>query len=346
MVRVRPTRRLPGMLLAALVIYVFATNSQVIWLYLVSALIAGLALVGLVAPLLTVRRIRPTLSAHRRAGFSAPLPQDRARVFAGDRVTLEIELGEPRAPVEVVGLFEADHVPLAIGATRWSPTGLRVEFETPTRGVLQLSGMRLATSWPLGIARAERSVDLTLAIVVHPVYALPPQGRRPGAREPAGSSASRGAGEEFLGLREFRSGDSQRRVHWPTSARSGRLIVVETARESSNSNFYDLDLGDVPADAAELAVQVAASLVAGNIVAGAPMSIAIPGQSRALQRWPDVLAALARARPGDPRPGRTPHGAQGLSVDGAILRVRRGDKVVILSARTELQAALEALDAN
>ena len=57
----RPTRRFPGMLVASLTIYVFATNSQVIWLYLVAALVAGLAVVGLAGPALSLRRLRPVI---------------------------------------------------------------------------------------------------------------------------------------------------------------------------------------------------------------------------------------------------------------------------------------------
>jgi len=194
----------------------------------------------------------------------APLPQDRERVFVGDLVSLRIELGEKRSPVELVELRRPDGMVVPLQGQQRLDTGVSAQVTAQPRGVMRLASVRLVSSWPLGIARAERQVKLDFEVVVHPQYLLPPEARRQGMREPAGTSATRGSGEEFLGLREYRSGDSQRRVHWPTSARTGKLMVVETARESSNSSAYEVNLGPDEGDAAELAVQVAASLAAGN----------------------------------------------------------------------------------
>ena len=341
--RLRPTRRLPGMLVAALVIYVFATNSQVIWLYLISALVAGLALVGVAAPWLTLRRLRPRLAGHSRTGFHPALAQDRTRVFVGDLVSLRFDLGEARAPVELLNLRESSGMLLALEGREQLESGVAVTVRAPSRGVLQFAGIQLASSWPLGIARATRDVRFELEVVVHPHYRVPPEARRMGLREPAGASATRGSGDEFLGLREYRSGDSQRRVHWPTSARTGKLMVVETARESSNANAYELDLGAGGGAAVELAVEVAASLAAGNVATGVPLTMAVPGQGRQLQRWPEVLGALARARPGEPASGRGPRDALRITAGVRSVTVKRGESTTVLDADLDLGAALDAL---
>ena len=332
------------MLLAAAVIYVFATNSQVIWLYLVAALVAGLAAIGVVAPWLTLRRVRPRLSGHTRTGFVAPLAQDRERVFVGDVVSLRIDLGEVAAPIELVSLRSGGGANLAIEARERFATGLVARVTASARGPMSVGAIRMATSWPLGIARAERDLSIQFETVVHPRYSLPPDARRRGTREPAGASATRGLGEEFLGLREYRSGDSQRRVHWPTTARTGKLMVVETARESSNSSAYDVDLGDDAGEAAELAVQLAASLAAGNVAAGVPMSMAVTGQQRPMQRWAEVLSALAQARAGEAAPPRIPRDALRIHASGRLVTVSRGQSNDVLDAGLDLEAALRALD--
>lgn len=341
--RLRPTRRLPGMLLASLVIYVFATNSQVIWLYLVSALVAGLAVIGVAAPWLTLRRLRPKLRGHSRSGFLPPLAQDRARAFVGDLVSLELDLGEGGAPVELTALRGPGGAAVAIEDQVTGSTGITARVRARDRGAMRLQTVMLASSWPLGVARAERDVELDFEVLVHPVYGIPPEARRQGRREPVGVSAVRGEGEEFLGLREYRSGDSRRRVHWPTTARTGTLMVVETAKESSNSNAYIVSLGEGDPGAVELAVQVAASLAAGNVAAGVPLTMSVPGHPRHVQRWTEVLSALARARPGDLDGGRPPRDALRIRAAGRQVVVDRGSSSTVLEADLTLEAALRAL---
>ena len=332
------------MLFASLTVYVFATNSQVIWLYLVAAMIASLAIVGLFGPALAIRRLRPRLENLHRTGFDPPLAQDRGRVFVGDTVTLVIELGDDRPPVELG--------PLRVLGRGSPPTTCRIEGERAlvelpagARGAVQYQAILATSSWPLGIARAQRWIDLDRSVIVHPRYMLPVEEPRQGLREPAGMSSTRGAGDEFLGLREYRSGDSQRRIHWPTSARTGVLMVVETAQESSNSTTYELELGDSSAEAADLAVGVAASLGAGNVAAGIPVAMAIPGQRAGVHRWQEALAALAAAQPGQVAPLRPGREAVRISAEREHISVARSGSIQVIDADLSLADALDALRA-
>ena len=343
--RIRPTRRLPGMLFAALIIYVFATNSQVIWLYLVSALIAGLAVTGLLAPALVVRRLRPRLDGWHRKGFDPPLAQDRGRVFAGDTVTLVLELGEERAPVELGPLRIAGR-PSERLVNRPDGSRVLVDVAAGSRGRVSYQAILATSSWPLGIARAQRWIALDHAMVVHPRYVLPRDDRRQGTREPAGITANRGAGDEFLGLREYRSGDSQRRIHWRTSARTGILMVVETAQETSNATAFELVLGDATREAADLAVGVAASLGAGNVSAGIPISLAAPGQPHRLHRWAEALAALASAAPGQAAPLGAGRDAVRVTAERGQVTVARGGSVQVFDAAVTLADAVDSLGSN
>ena len=340
--RLRPTRRLPGMVLAAGVIYLFATNSQVVWLYLVSALVLAIALVGLVAPAVVLRRLNPRLEGHRREGFHAPLAQDHGRLFAGDRLTLVIDLGTTAPPVEL-GPARCGGRSVPVQGQVSGAWGL-AELEAGPRGRLRIDAVRLATSWPLGIARASRWVPVAMEPVVHPRYALPRDQRRQGSREPSGISARRGAGDEFLGLREYRSGDSQRRIHWPTTARAGSLMVVETAEESSNSGTYELELGaDATPEAADLAVALTASLGAANIAGGIPLAMGVPGQARHLHRWSEALAALATAGAGEAPPSRHGRDAARVAAAGRQVSWSRGESSQVLDAATPLEEALAAI---
>jgi uncharacterized protein (DUF58 family) len=311
----------------------------------VTSLIAALAVIGLIAPALVMRRLRPRLTGYLRTGFVAPLAQDRGRVFAGDTVTLILELDAETAPVEI-GPLRAGGRTIPVRG-RVEGGRILVELDAGSRGPLNIEALRLATSWPLGIARAERWMLLEQPLVVHPRYMLPADESRHGAREPAGAAAARGAGDEFLGLREYRSGDSQRRIHWPTSARTGTLMVVETAQESSHASTYALRLGPgADGTAVELAVAIAASLGAGNVAAGIPLAMAVPGHPHDMRRWPEALAALALASRGDPTPAGPRRGTVQISADGRQVTVARTATVHTVDGAMSLADALSTLEGS
>ena len=56
----------------------------------------------------------------------------------------------------------------------------------------------------------------------------------------------RGSGPEYLGIREYRPGDSPRHVHWPSTARTGTVMVRELEEERSQRLTIVVDtLADV-----------------------------------------------------------------------------------------------------
>jgi hypothetical protein len=69
----------------------------------------------------------------------------------------------------------------------------------------------------------------------------------PPSADPAGASQPRrGAGPEYFGIREYRTGDSMRHVHWPSTARTGVVMVRELERERTRSVTVVVDaLADV-----------------------------------------------------------------------------------------------------
>jgi uncharacterized protein (DUF58 family) len=98
------------------------------------------------------------------------------------------------------------------------------------RGIHQLDRVRVSTTWPFGILRKWYEVALPAEVLVHAEPARDPGPvleRRPGA---AGTEASRlhrqGTGD-FRGLRDHRSGEDMRLVHWRTSARLRKRVAVE-----------------------------------------------------------------------------------------------------------------------
>ena len=95
------------------------------------------------------------------------------------------------------------------------------------RGLYVLSGYRIATKFPFALFRKSRDVDAPLEVLVYPARVAVPR-PPPRAHVRGDATANRlGRRGEFFGLRERRTGDDRRDVHWKSSARTGRLLVRE-----------------------------------------------------------------------------------------------------------------------
>ncbi|MBL4849608.1 MAG: DUF58 domain-containing protein [Planctomycetes bacterium] len=115
------------------------------------------------------------------------------------------------------------------------------------RGPYLIGPARVLISCPIGLYTTEWTHPATLApLLVYPALErVPPpelahHGRAPsvGDRSPRES----GEGNVPLGVRDYRPGDSLRRVHWPTLARRGRLAVIEHERQRARRTTLVLDL--------------------------------------------------------------------------------------------------------
>lgn len=107
---------------------------------------------------------------------------------------------------------------------------------TPThRGVVRLVGMTVTRPDPFGLFNAATTISQPQSLLILPkLYKLPPI-EIPGlTRYQSGGVAlasSVGDAEEFRSLREYRPGDSLRKIHWKSWAKVGKPIVKEEQDE-------------------------------------------------------------------------------------------------------------------
>jgi uncharacterized protein (DUF58 family) len=132
--------------------------------------------------------------------------------------------------------------------------------------VLEFEAVRFARVEPLGLMKAgtRRALPATLLGDAAPASVAPLH--LPGTRrlQPGGIAfAGRvGDAEEFVSLRDYRAGDSPRRIHWKAWARTGRLVVKEYQDEFFVRHALVLDTFGYGTDECfEAAVSLAASLV-------------------------------------------------------------------------------------
>lgn len=105
------------------------------------------------------------------------------------------------------------------------------EAEYATRGLHRIHSLFYRTRFPFGILEKTIKIPAPLEILVYPrireVAEHPPEGGFIGQEK----RPRRGAGSELFGFHEYSTGEDSRLIHWPTSARVGRLLVREFEQE-------------------------------------------------------------------------------------------------------------------
>lgn len=218
-IRVRPTAA-GGVYLALVAGVTFgAVNTGSNLIYLVLALLLAVLLVSNVLAEWNLRglQVRRRLPAELFAGVDAEggyiLHNPRRR---GAAWTVDVEeVGAVR------GRGTALHC--APGATIEAPA----VFRFPERGLAQLQELRIGSAFPFGLLHRAWLVDVPAEVLVYPTPRRGVSGATPsGYGADAPLAQIRADSGEFAGLRAYDAGDPVRRVHWPTSARVGRPMVV------------------------------------------------------------------------------------------------------------------------
>lgn len=147
-----------------------------------------------------------------------------------------------------------------------SQSEVRASLVPRRRGVLTFAGIDLVRPDVFGLAYGRTRLPLADRLVVLPKRYRLPKVLLPAQRllQPGGHAlaSSIGDSEEFLSLREYRPGDSLRRVHWKSFARTGEPVVKEYETEFFERHALVLDTGaQSETEAFEEAVSIAASFI-------------------------------------------------------------------------------------
>lgn len=111
------------------------------------------------------------------------------------------------------------------------------------RGHYPLVAPMVACSFPFGIWTARRVVNQCSPLVVYPqVSVIQDEATLTGGRmSESGDGLRAGQMGEPLGVREFRSGDRLKNVHWVHTARTGNLVVCERGGPQQQAIEVHLD---------------------------------------------------------------------------------------------------------
>jgi uncharacterized protein (DUF58 family) len=199
-----------------------------------------------------------------------------ARVRPGQRVSVEL-LVENLSAVPASFVLLEDRLPPALGRpARLVLAGLRPRathrvaytLVPQRRGRFVLGPVRLEVSDPFALTRMGMELDVRDELVVAPEVEDLAGGPDTPFGLTMGLAAARQlyrSGDEFYTMRPYVQGDDLRRIHWPSVARTGELMIRqdESTRRSSAVLFVDtreVALGRSYAPAFEKAVSAAASV--------------------------------------------------------------------------------------
>jgi uncharacterized protein (DUF58 family) len=204
-------------------------------------------------------------------------------------VALHVEAVRPVAPMRVVDHLAGVQVSLPLPRLEpETPLDVTYRLQALRRGVHMVGPLREERRDRLGLAIRTIDHDVTEEVWVHPVlHRLVAAG--PGTRlrqeQRAALAPTDDPLAEFRTLREYVAGDDPRRIHWPSSARTGQLVVREQTELRRPTRYVVLEtVDDVLTDGEfEEAVEIAASLavqgIADNLqVAAATRDPGAPGR--------------------------------------------------------------------
>jgi uncharacterized protein (DUF58 family) len=196
---------------------------------LVSTLMLAFLIVNVVASKRGLRSLRlrlwidEPLFAHTPAWLAVEVENPTSRAAVGIRLE---DVGPDRARAWYVGRLE--------GRARFRQSE---EIQMPGRGAYVWEPLVASCSAPFGLVESRFSVGAPERLLVLPQVGRLHRGRFRQFLNVTAPSLGVARGQwpsprpdsqsELHGVRAFRNGDSPRWIHWPTSARSGELMVRE-----------------------------------------------------------------------------------------------------------------------
>ncbi len=266
----------------------------------------GLAAVPFIAGL-TVRRGPAGIKVRRRLSD--------VRVGPGARVTISLGVRNETTASTPLLLLE-DQLPPALGRpARLVMTDLRGRAERTVsytvvphaRGHHRVGPLIVDATDAFGLARRRARIDGRDDLIVTPEVedlTVPPDA---GAGRGSGSARARQllrSGEDYFTMRGYQEGDDLRRIHWPSVARTGQLMIRqdEAARRAQGLLFVDnreTALGRSQTPAFERAVSAAASV--GMLLAREGFTLRLASSDRPAvaytgDRFLDSLAGLGETK--------------------------------------------------
>ncbi|MDR1236644.1 MAG: DUF58 domain-containing protein [Propionibacteriaceae bacterium] len=242
---------------------------------------------GVVAVICAVCLVVGLAAVIGRSWYSVQISLPQSRTTVGNTVIGELRVQNTRGLGIRSGLVELPAVlpdgdsvaqfvvPPLPGHEQWAEV-----FAVPTkrRGVIALGPVRSVRSDGLGLVRKVHQWTDPVKLYVNPRTMRVSFDATGFQTDVEGVTTAKLSSSDvsFHALRDYAPGDDRRYVHWPTTARKGKLVVrqFEETRRSHHLILLDTAMRSWEGEDFEIAISVAASLARAGLSKGRKVSMA------------------------------------------------------------------------
>lgn len=287
-------------LLVAAALFLIGTNLQSGWLFVIIAFLIALVVYAFFSPLLALRGL----------SFKREISPE---IFEGEPIPVRLKITNQSRKARY--FFQVSDDFFAFGpeaekirySVAWIKPGEQVAVKyklvAVRRGIYTGGYISVSSAAPFGLVRLKKEIFAPSPVLVYPSYfeigSFPILEAGSYPVEHFHEPKSKGFGQEYYGIREYRPGDSLRFIHWRSTAKSGQLVVREFEHEMATpvSLILDLEkghsLGYEPGTSLEHMIKIAASVSRYSLRTGHPVQlIASPSTEVETLTAPDWWQAL------------------------------------------------------
>ncbi|MCF8077968.1 MAG: DUF58 domain-containing protein [Desulfobacterales bacterium] len=240
-----------------------AVNHNNNFAFLMTFLLAGIALVGL-------------LACHRNLAGICIHSVSSEPVFAGETAVFTISVSVPKTIRSGLSAVFDGSDPVRFSLSPGAPTGIGAPVAADRRGLLKPPTLRLSTVYPFGLFRAWATVAPEASV---PVFPRPAASSLKMTKRPGGEGAETrrigGQAEDFEGLWPYRPGDPMQHIAWKAFSK-GRGLMVKRFISAVGASFF-IDWDQVPVRDVEKKLSILCGKVLRADQSGASYGLALPG---------------------------------------------------------------------
>ena len=239
--------------------------------------------------------------------------QQRAQVGSRleERVTLRNRswLPKPWVDVQAASTLPAHQAQLFASLGPHGEQDWTIGSECHQRGRYSLGPTTITVGDPFGLFHRRRTFPAETSVIVYPQIVPLPAFRAPDGDLPGGGRQRQRVAHTTAmatGIRDYQPGDPFNRIHWPNTARLGRLLVKEFEQDPVADVWIVLDLdrnvhlGNGPDSTEEHAVTVAASVASRFLTENRAVGLVTQGHlllpDRGTRQLLKILEVLAVVR--------------------------------------------------
>ncbi|MEO0437216.1 MAG: DUF58 domain-containing protein [Pseudomonadota bacterium] len=179
--------------------------------------------------------------ARQRTAFRLRVSSESSRGHYSVKLGWAVPEEERRRRRFLVGLFSSPEMreSIEVDVVAEGSQECRFHLQVGERGWYRPGRLRVESVYPLGLLRCWTWVDLDFCALVYPSPKAAPRQARATEGGDEGLQIDGIGDDEFAGIRDYRPGDSPRRIHWRSIARGQELLTKDFAAVVSDTCWLD-----------------------------------------------------------------------------------------------------------